>query len=29
MSEAVWIFDPIDGTANYADGSPLCPIRRG
>jgi myo-inositol-1(or 4)-monophosphatase len=26
MSEAVWVLDPIDGTANYADGSPLCSI---
>jgi myo-inositol-1(or 4)-monophosphatase len=26
MSEAVWVLDPIDGTANYADGSPLCAI---
>ena len=26
MSEAVWLLDPIDGTANYADGSPLCSI---
>ena len=25
-SEAAWVLDPIDGTANYADGSPLCPI---
>jgi myo-inositol-1(or 4)-monophosphatase len=25
-SEAVWVLDPIDGTANYADGSPLCSI---
>ncbi|MBK5115567.1 MAG: inositol monophosphatase [Thermoleophilia bacterium] len=25
-SEAVWVLDPIDGTANYADGSPLCAI---
>jgi myo-inositol-1(or 4)-monophosphatase len=26
MSEAIWLLDPIDGTANYADGSPLCAI---
>ena len=26
MSEAVWVLDPIDGTANYADGSPLCSV---
>ena len=26
MSEAVWLLDPIDGTANYADGSTLCAI---
>lgn len=26
MSDAVWLLDPIDGTANYADGSPLCAI---
>jgi myo-inositol-1(or 4)-monophosphatase len=26
MSEALWLLDPIDGTANYADGSPLCSI---
>lgn len=26
MSEALWLLDPIDGTANYADGSPLCCI---
>jgi myo-inositol-1(or 4)-monophosphatase len=26
MSDAVWVLDPIDGTANYADGSPLCSI---
>jgi myo-inositol-1(or 4)-monophosphatase len=26
MSEALWVLDPIDGTANYADGSPLCSI---
>jgi myo-inositol-1(or 4)-monophosphatase len=26
MSEALWVLDPIDGTANYADGSPLCAI---
>jgi len=26
MSEALWILDPIDGTANYAAGSPLCAI---
>jgi myo-inositol-1(or 4)-monophosphatase len=25
-AEAVWVLDPIDGTANYADGSPLCSI---
>jgi myo-inositol-1(or 4)-monophosphatase len=25
-SEVVWLLDPIDGTANYADGSPLCSI---
>lgn len=25
-SAAVWVLDPIDGTANYADGSPLCSI---
>ena len=25
-SEAAWVLDPIDGTANYADGSPLCSI---
>jgi myo-inositol-1(or 4)-monophosphatase len=25
-SEAVWVLDPIDGTANYADGSPLCAV---
>ncbi len=25
-SEAAWVLDPIDGTANYADGSPLCAI---
>jgi myo-inositol-1(or 4)-monophosphatase len=25
-SDAVWVLDPIDGTANYADGSPLCAI---
>ena len=25
-SEALWLLDPIDGTANYADGSPLCCI---
>jgi len=26
LSDAVWLLDPIDGTANYADGSPLCAI---
>jgi myo-inositol-1(or 4)-monophosphatase len=26
MSEALWLLDPIDGTSNYADGSPLCAI---
>jgi myo-inositol-1(or 4)-monophosphatase len=26
MSEEIWVLDPIDGTANYADGSPLCAI---
>jgi fructose-1,6-bisphosphatase/inositol monophosphatase family enzyme len=26
MSEAVWLLDPIDGTANYVDGSPMCSI---
>ncbi len=26
MSESIWVLDPIDGTANYADGSPLCSI---
>jgi myo-inositol-1(or 4)-monophosphatase len=26
MSEAIWVLDPIDGTANFADGSPLCAI---
>jgi myo-inositol-1(or 4)-monophosphatase len=26
MAETVWILDPIDGTANYVDGSPLCSI---
>jgi myo-inositol-1(or 4)-monophosphatase len=26
MSESLWLLDPIDGTANYADGSPLCAI---
>jgi myo-inositol-1(or 4)-monophosphatase len=25
-SDAVWVLDPIDGTANYADGSPLCAV---
>jgi myo-inositol-1(or 4)-monophosphatase len=25
-ADAVWVLDPIDGTANYADGSPLCSI---
>ena len=25
-SDAIWVLDPIDGTANYADGSPLCAI---
>jgi myo-inositol-1(or 4)-monophosphatase len=25
-SEALWILDPIDGTANYAAGSPICAI---
>lgn len=26
MSEEIWVLDPIDGTANYADGSPLCSV---
>jgi myo-inositol-1(or 4)-monophosphatase len=26
ISESLWLLDPIDGTANYADGSPLCAI---
>jgi myo-inositol-1(or 4)-monophosphatase len=26
MADAVWVLDPIDGTANYADGSPLCSV---
>jgi myo-inositol-1(or 4)-monophosphatase len=26
MSDAIWVLDPIDGTANYADGSPICSI---
>jgi myo-inositol-1(or 4)-monophosphatase len=26
LSEQIWVLDPIDGTANYADGSPLCSI---
>ena len=26
MADALWMLDPIDGTANYADGSPLCAI---
>ena len=26
MSDALWVLDPIDGTANYADGSPLCAV---
>jgi myo-inositol-1(or 4)-monophosphatase len=25
-ADAVWVLDPIDGTANYTDGSPLCSI---
>ena len=25
-SDALWLLDPIDGTSNYADGSPLCAI---
>lgn len=25
-AERVWVLDPIDGTANYADGSPLCGV---
>lgn len=25
-AERVWVLDPIDGTANYADGSPLCAV---
>lgn len=25
-SAVTWVLDPIDGTANYADGSPLCSI---
>ncbi|AKK11416.1 inositol monophosphatase/fructose-1,6-bisphosphatase family protein [Corynebacterium uterequi] len=25
-SDAVWVVDPIDGTANYAAGNPLCAI---
>jgi myo-inositol-1(or 4)-monophosphatase len=26
LSDELWILDPIDGTANYADSSPLCAI---
>ena len=26
MSDVLWLLDPIDGTANYAAGSPLCSI---
>jgi len=26
MSEELWVLDPIDGTANYASGIPLCSI---
>jgi len=26
MADAIWVLDPIDGTANYTDGSPLCSI---
>src|SRR5687767_6532666 len=26
MADALWLLDPIDGTANYADGSPLCTV---
>ncbi len=25
-AEAVWVLDPIDGTVNFANGSPLCAI---
>jgi myo-inositol-1(or 4)-monophosphatase len=25
-ADSLWVLDPIDGTANYADGSPLCAI---
>jgi myo-inositol-1(or 4)-monophosphatase len=26
MLEAMWVLDPIDGTVNFANGSPLCAI---
>lgn len=26
MAEAMWVLDPIDGTVNFANGSPLCAI---
>jgi myo-inositol-1(or 4)-monophosphatase len=26
MREAMWVLDPIDGTVNFANGSPLCAI---
>ena len=26
QAEAIWVLDPIDGTVNFANGSPLCAI---